>query len=123
MIFLKIIKIIVSPTDNIVRPYERIDIVKRIKGIDKRIPDKVSIDVKVDEFPFTEKLGNAEKIRPENLINMLIINSNNSLADVNEPNKSFSRLIFIVEWLLVIHSLFTNDEAYAIIFIKFEPIK
>ena len=41
----------------------------------------------------------------------------------NVTNEGESTEDEIVEWLFVIHSLFTNDEAYAIIFKKFDPIK
>tara|TARA_Y100001968_G_C19355786_1_gene717101 strand:+ start:925 stop:1218 length:294 start_codon:yes stop_codon:yes gene_type:complete len=97
MIFLKIMKIIVSPTDNIAMPYEIIDKVRIINGIDKSIPEIVSIDDNVTELPSIEKLGNADKNNPKNLISILKINSINSVAVVSEPNTFFSKVIFIEE--------------------------
>ena len=95
--FLKIMKIIVSPTDNIANPYEMMDRVRRIKGIDKNTPEIVSIDDNETEFPSIEKLGNAEINKPKNLISILKINSIKSVAVVREPNRSFSNVIFIEE--------------------------
>jgi hypothetical protein len=90
-------KIIVSPTDNIANPYEMMDRVRSIKGIDKITPQIVSIDDNATEFPSTEKLGNADKNNPKNLISILKINSIKSVAVVSEPNRSFSNVIFSVE--------------------------
>ena len=79
------------------KPYEIIDRIISIKGIDKITPEIVSIDDYATEFPSTVKLGNADKNNPKNLISILKINSIKSLAVVSEPNRSFSNVIFIEE--------------------------
>ena len=90
-------KIIVSPTDNIANPYEMMDRVRRIKGIDKNTPEIVSIDDNETEFPSTEKLGNADKNNPKKLISILKLNSIKSETVVSEPNRSLSSVIFSEE--------------------------
>ena len=104
-------KIIVSPTDNIANPYEMMDRIRRIKGIDKNTPEIISNEDNDAEFPSTEKLGNADKNNPKNLISILKINSIRSAALVNDPNRSFSNVIFSEEKLFEIQSLLTIDEA------------
>ena len=90
-------KIIVSPTDNIAKPYEMMDRIISIKGIDKITPEIVSIDDNETEFPSTEKLGNADKNNPKKLISILKINSIKSETVVSEPNRSLSSVIFSEE--------------------------